>query len=204
MHHALRDALFSIASWAMFNPVREAACFASHPSLRCDVLLRGAVTMEALDVAVMWPLQDTYVAAAASTPGGASTAYEAVKFATYGAELQHSSVTLVPVVVDMFGAWGASALPLLSRVARAWGSRTDMSFSRSGPAVFRALNLTLARRVARMLLINAAADPETALPTTQPLPLAAAPSSPPRSPHHHHHPGDAAMDLAAAAAIGDD
>jgi hypothetical protein len=100
----------------MMAPTLEArvGSSAATANLRVDVLLRdGCEPFRgiAVDVSLVWPLQRAFVAAAASSPGGAATAAEAAKRLKYGPACEAAGLKLVPLVADMFGAWGASALP---------------------------------------------------------------------------------------------
>jgi hypothetical protein len=94
-------------------------------------LPRGGVEV-LVDVALTFPLRSSALVDAAAAPGGAATAYEAVKRARYGSKLgPHQQ--LIPLVFDTFGGAGISGRPLLDHIARAFAGRLG---SRDGRSIF--------------------------------------------------------------------
>jgi hypothetical protein len=59
---------------------------------------------------------------------------------------------LVPFVVDVFGAFGASASAMTDSLVRAWGARFGLPPPRAAPLVCCRLSLAVARGVAALLL----------------------------------------------------
>ena len=134
----------------------------SSPSILFGFFLRSAPSPKkkrreiAGDVAVTFPLKDAHaVAAARSSPGGAATAYEAHKVARYGVLCAEEGMTLAPLVVDVFGAWGATGLHMLHMIATEWSKRSRLHRTISTQLVFNAINVEVQRGVARLLLANA-------------------------------------------------
>jgi hypothetical protein len=139
------------------RPIAEARPFATGHD-RIDVLFRdlpqGPRPATAIDVAVTFPLQATSVRHAAAAQGGAATLYESRKVARYGAQSAAANVAFVPVVVDTFGAWGASARPLLASLAQRAAARLGTDPTRALTEVLRQLSVILARGVSTLLLAN--------------------------------------------------
>jgi len=92
---------------------------------------------------------------AINRPGGAATAHEAFKRTRYEHLADRAGYDLVPVVVETFGAFGESALPLLKRMAKLWGNRIDMHPSRAIPVALCRISVAMARSVARLALAHA-------------------------------------------------
>jgi hypothetical protein len=78
-------------------------------------------------------------------------------------------------VVDVFGAWGASALPLLKHAAADWGKRYDLLPSRAVPLALAALAVRLAGGVAKLLLANANSDSFSRGVSAEPVTMTEAP-----------------------------
>ena len=104
-----------------------------------------------------YPLQRSLIAPAAAKPGGAATAAEAGKRAKYGAACAAANFKFVPIVMDMFGAWGASATPFLRMLAKRAGERDDLSPGEAVPIAMRVIGTILAGHIAEILMANAAA-----------------------------------------------
>ena len=143
VHNAVRDAVYFAAGAALWAPVREPMLDSAAD--RADVLFRvrapgGAVHRIVVDVAVV----SDHMEAAVRSPGGAATECEEVKRARYGAAADRAGATLVPLIVDTNGAWGASSLPLFRQLAGALARRDDMGFG-------RALSLLMAEMSARLM-----------------------------------------------------
>ena len=151
MLHPLRDRLAELSSTALLAPQREVHAFPGSPTQRIDlVLYRGFGHRQALlDVVITHALTPHGLL----SPGRAASAYEAIKSAEYGHLVDPASQILVPVVTDTFGGWGEAAQQALQVVSRAFASRcVDGRGGRL--AFFAALNGTLMRAIAGMLLSN--------------------------------------------------
>jgi hypothetical protein len=158
VHNAMRDAVSRFAGAALWSPVVEPTIDAGD---RVDVLLRirgalGRVERIALDIATV--STTVHVNAAIAKPGGAATAYEALKRLRYGAAAERAGMAFVPLVADSAGAWGESSLPLFRRLAGAWGRRLDLSFGRAVTLLMSSLSTALMRGIAGSVLRAHAAD----------------------------------------------
>ena len=122
-HNAIRDTVNSLLSECLLRPHRETHPFAANPAARMDisVLLDGKEYL--VDIALTHPVQARTQNDAANTPGGAATAYEAVKVAEYGAHVNIGTQVLVPLVFDTFGAVGVSGQKFLTRIASEYSKR---------------------------------------------------------------------------------
>ena len=122
-HNAIRDTVNSLLSECLLRPHRETHPFAANPAARMDisVLLDGKEYL--VDIALTHPVQARSQNDAANTPGGAATAYEAVKVAEYGAHVNIGTQVLVPLVFDTFGAVGVSGQKFLARIASEYSKR---------------------------------------------------------------------------------
>ena len=155
LHSTLKQAVVRLASAALFGPRVETQPFASDPGARVDVDCSVGSERHLIDVAVVFPLQDSFVAAAAREPGGAATSYQQRKVQRYEHLLADvPSAKLVPVVIDTFGAFGESALAWISRAAVLWGRRFGIHPSRAVPLAFQRINVAVMRAVAQLLQKN--------------------------------------------------
>jgi hypothetical protein len=158
MHHRIVRHLVSLGSAGGLRPIAEARPFAAGHD-RIDILFRdlpqGPRPATAIDVAVTFPLKVSSVRHAAAAQGGAATFYEKSKVARYGAQAAAANVAFIPAVVDTFGAWGASAHPLLASLAQRSAARLGRDPSRAKTEVLRQLSVILARGVSTLLLANA-------------------------------------------------
>jgi hypothetical protein len=158
LHHGARGDLARLASAALACPRVEVACFPSAPGRRCDVLLQAHSQGGqhcALDYACVHPLLHGRLGDASRTPGGAATAYEAVKRTEYGEPARLAHVAFIPMIQDSFGAWGSSGVVLIRELARRVADRFGWA---RGPTLHNVRTSLLAahqRRWATLLLGNA-------------------------------------------------
>jgi hypothetical protein len=152
LHNALRDAVFWLAAEANWAPRLEVTPFPGS-TLRADIVLargpaRGPRRVSVVDVAVVHPLCAKHLRAAQREPGGAATAYEAVKRAHYEPEmgLVPDGVELVPLVFETFGGASVGTIEFLRPLARAWGWRRDIGPSRSTPLAFARISTAVMGR----------------------------------------------------------
>jgi hypothetical protein len=169
LHDQLKRTVVSVATSAQAAPQVEARPFGSAPELRVDVLLRGLLVAGravAVDLAVTHALRQDVVALAAATGGAAASQYEAVKTAKYGAAAARDGFTFIPLVVDTFGAWGRSGLPVLDALSRRACVRWGVSAGKARYIVLGKLNRILMHGVASLLLANAVVARDLAAPAT--------------------------------------
>eukprot|EP00742_Colponemidia_sp_Colp-10_P014328 GILJ01016264.1.p1 GENE.GILJ01016264.1~~GILJ01016264.1.p1 ORF type:complete len:664 (-),score=53.02 GILJ01016264.1:80-2071(-) len=145
-HNALRDTLAGLCRDALITPSLEARPWASN--LRIDIVFGMSGGLWLVDVAITHPFRDTYRAKALETPGGAATAYEAVKHAKYGEYVKTGTQKLVPFVMDTLGAFGASALECARRIAPLYGRRLGLPSSVASRIVLGRLTTCVVRRMA--------------------------------------------------------
>ena len=160
LHHAIRDAVISLASAAGLAPKPEPLI--PNTTLRGDILLRSGADWKMVDVAIVNCLAATNISDAIATIGGAATAYSATKIAKYTAAARAAGWVVVPMIVDTFGAWDATVLPTLRAMMGTAGSRLGLPVHRRIPRATRVLHLALAKGVVRTLAKN--------MPVTGPLP----------------------------------
>jgi hypothetical protein len=141
-----------LASNAGLAPTKEPLI--PHSSLRGDILIRSGVSWRLVDVAVVNGLCDTNISAAVSSVGGAATAYTQKKHAHYGPAATAAGRTVMPMVVDTFGAWDPAALGYIRTMCSAAGERLGLPAHRRVPRFMRILQLALARGVAQVLVRN--------------------------------------------------
>ena len=132
-HTTLKRAVLAAASAAQLAPRSEPAPFRSDTG-RVDVEMCGFRVGERLlvDVAVVIPLRSACLSAAASSPGGAATAYEKTKHRRYdaAAAATDSHMTVAPLVWDTLGAAGATANRWMFLAARGTAARRWLAPSR--------------------------------------------------------------------------
>lgn len=152
MHHGLVNELHGIASAALLHSTREAAPFGN--GLRLDYLLRAAPVHGSVgaDVAIVNPLGPAHVGVAALAPGAAATAYEATKVLKYGALCAAAHIHFVPVVADIFGAFGEAARPHIAMIAGAWSRQAGVSGAAASLFVAHRLSVAVAKAVGNALV----------------------------------------------------
>ena len=157
VHRELRTAVYSLAARALAAPSLETPCFPTAPGLRPDVFCRAGPSHRPLAIDVGIVALTPALAAAAASPGGAAARYVTAKIA------RAAGYEFAPVVVDVLGAWGPSALHTLRRLAVAAGRLRDERPSRAIAVEMAALGSAVAASVASLLLANGAGD-STPLP----------------------------------------
>jgi hypothetical protein len=156
LHHGARDDLVRLAAMALANPRTEAACFPDAPGRRCDLLLQGHTHRGracALDYACITHT-DARLRTAAETQGGAATAYEATKRADYEALADSAGLHFVPMIQDIYGAWGQSAKPIIKQLSRRIADRTGDHRAGTHRRTQMKLLVRHMRRIADILLNN--------------------------------------------------
>ena len=121
LHSYLKDAVKEVCNAAGHTVSMEAHCFPRDPTARIDLLALDGAVEWLVDVACTNPISTSSRASAAIRPGHAATLYEGVKLQRYG-HLVPPGARLVPFVVDMLGAWGATAAE--------WGAKVGKQIAR--------------------------------------------------------------------------
>ena len=110
-----------------------------------------------LDVSIIFPLQPDLLSSASASHGGAATLCEKRKMERYGGLTSQlgASFVFVPILVDTFGAFGASAIPWITRAAVLAGRRFSVHPSQAIPLAFQRLSSTLTRALVNIVRVNA-------------------------------------------------
>ena len=157
-HDRLRNEVQALAKRSLLTPGGEARPFSTDPGARMDVVLVKEGVFHLLDTAIIFPLALQHRTHAATKSGGAATNYEAKKHQRYGPviarEPNPAAFKLIPLVVDMFGAWGDAALPAITVLAHAWALRVDLPRSVAISLAFHRLNFTVIKAVASLATTN--------------------------------------------------
>jgi len=159
-HNAARDDIATLASRGLCGPRVEAHCFSDAPTRRIDVLM-SSLTFDGLPTAADYAMVShaSYnVLMAATSVGGAATAYENVKRREYGELARQSRVFLAPMIQDVFGAWGNTARLVLSRITQRIADRTGQHRGSVAAKSARWLLSRHQRRVADILLMATPPD----------------------------------------------
>ncbi|KAJ9437513.1 Retrotransposable element SLACS 132 kDa protein [Diplonema papillatum] len=172
-HTALRNEVAAVAREALLTPALEVQPFTqpAHTGLRLDVAYQRGGKLRLIDVAITFPLKPTGGSRrkAAEGPGGAATAYEAVKRGKYTRAVEQEApllaMELVPIVVDTLGAWGDSAGPELRALISALHRRYDWeSYPSLAQLVYHRLSFTVMRAVSRIAMANTLVSLEPGMP----------------------------------------
>ena len=178
-HNILREVLLHFCLLGGFQAEREVPGLLRGSGDRpADVLLSIANALGSksccLDIAVTHTQQISILSRASVEPGAAAAAYESkVKLRRYAAVCAANGLEFVPMVVDVFGAWGPSAGPILSLVSRALAFRGRHDSDTAGKYLRQHLSFALQRANANTLLHMS--DP-TVPDLSDPAPLPARPS----------------------------
>jgi hypothetical protein len=106
-----------------------------------------------LDFAVTHPLQTKTLNRAGVSQGAAADDYaDSVKVDKYEAKCDAENLSFVPMVVEVFGAWGKRARPVLEFLARAVAFNMSIDQDRASVFLGQALCVTLQRHNVRALL----------------------------------------------------
>ena len=167
LHNDIRDTFAGIARTAHLTPQTEHYPFSTpgYKNKHLDVAYARDDKVQLVDWAVTHPLQASGVSAAAEAPGGAATRYQKVKENKYlpaiNAEPEHvrTSLRLVPMVIDTFGALGEMALAELHEVVSALQRhRADVPPSVAAQLAYHEVIFTAMRGIAKLLLANTGSD----------------------------------------------
>ncbi|KAJ9436114.1 hypothetical protein DIPPA_26706 [Diplonema papillatum] len=172
-HTALRNEVAAVAREALLTPALEVQPFTqpAHTGLRLDVAYQRGGKLRLIDVAITFPLKPTGGSRrkAAEGPGGAATAYEAVKRGKYTRAVEQEApllaMELVPIVVDTLGAWGDSAGPELRALISALHRRYDWeSYPSLAQLVYHRLSFAVMKAVSRIAMANILVSLEPGMP----------------------------------------
>ena len=152
-HNRIRDIVFSLASNAHLEPIKEKANILNNNPRRrpADVyipqLFGGKAA--ALDIAVTCPLQDKYINLEIDP---ADHYADTVKHATYDEGFKGVDIDFIPVVMDTFGGYGAEGLRAITEIIRRGASRLNLPPSIYKTQCWQRLSLSLQKSNSRMVL----------------------------------------------------
>jgi hypothetical protein len=174
-HNALREVFLQFLSQAgIKDAVREAPSLLPGTAARpADIFVPNYAGTQAacLDFAVTHTQQPNTIERASVCAGAAAEQYELkVKEETFGASCRAAGLLLVPMVVEVFGTWGARSAEAMQLVTKACASRASEKCVAAAAHLRRSLAVTLQRLNARILLAHL--DPEAEV-FGEPLPLPA-------------------------------
>ena len=174
-HNALREVFLQFLSQAgIKDAVREAPSLLPGTAARpADIFVPNYAGTKAacLDFAVTHTQQPNTIERASVCAGAAAEQYELkVKEETFGASCRAAGLLLVPMVVEVFGTWGARSAEAMQLVTKACASRASEKCVAAAAHLRRSLAVTLQRLNARILLAHL--DPEAEV-FGEPLPLPA-------------------------------
>jgi hypothetical protein len=165
-HNALREVFMQfLAQGGVKDAAREAPSLLPGTAARpADIFIPNYVATRAacLDFAVTHPQQPIIIDRASVCAGAAAERYEvAVKDMKFGAACAAAGLLLVPMVVEVFGTWGAKSAEAFQLVTKACANRASETGVAAAAHIRRSLSVTLQRLNARILLARADPDSET-------------------------------------------
>ena len=162
-HNALREVFMHFLSQADIPAAREAPSLLPGSAARpADIFIHNyAATKSAcLDFAVTHTQQTNIIERASVCRGAAAAQYEErVKDVKFGAACAAAGLLLVPMVVEVFGCWGARSEEAMQLVTKGCASRAGVDGAAAGGHLRRSLSVTLQRLNARIML--ARVDPRS-------------------------------------------
>jgi hypothetical protein len=105
-----------------------------------------------LDVAVTSPTQDKYLDKSSEVDGYAASDYHSFKFRKYSEQVEAEGHVYLPIVVETYGRWSASALDFFQTLARKYSDKQGVPRSYATSLIFRKLSFALQSRNAKMIL----------------------------------------------------
>ena len=113
----------------------------------------AATRAACLDFAVTHTQQPSILDRANVCAGAAAERYEvAVKDMKFGAACEAAGLLLVPMVVEVFGTWGAKSAEAFQLITKACANKASETGVAAGAHIRRRLSVTLQRLNARILL----------------------------------------------------
>ena len=161
-HHTLCNVYATFAKGAFLAPQREVSVYGGG-ARPADVYLPIWVDRPlALDFAVPHPLQPKYSKLAdCAQPGSVAAAYAANHKRAPISPCRRAGVSFRAMVVETFGSWDPSALPILAETATLYALHQGVTPSLALKYLSTRLSVTLMRQNVRILLARAPTpDPE--------------------------------------------
>ena len=155
-HNALRDEVFRACSTACLAPKRETPFLLPNSADRpADVFLPyfSLGKPVCLDCACTHTLQPKFVTNAGECTGAAAERYQVeVKEKRYAAKCEKNGLLFIPLVAEVFGVWGSSAVGFFKQLVKMLASTTGMPFGETIVHFMQRLSVTLQRCNVRALL----------------------------------------------------
>ena len=148
-HNALREVFLHYCKLAKIEAEREAPAGVLLPK---QIFSYSASMPTCLDCAVTHTQQPLSLECASVTTGAAGRYEESVKAPRYMEECKENGLNFIPMVVEVFGAWGFKSAPVFSFVSRAVALHQNLDEERSDSYLRQALSVTLQRYNANTLL----------------------------------------------------
>jgi hypothetical protein len=157
IHNAAVKTLERLLRLAMCAPLTEQRPF-HNSSLRIDIIARELIMHNqvcVMDYACINGTNDPpRTRASAANSGGAATAYEQTKHATYGAAARASNLNVIPMIQDIHGAWGDHAKKTLRHLFRLMARRFGRPVSHVARVWKTEIQSLHEQRIANYLLSN--------------------------------------------------
>jgi len=152
-HNALRDTFYYIVKSALLNPTREFQIGNSKErpgDVHVDNWENGRSAE--FDFAVVSPTLQRNLVESSIEAGITASKYEDFKRRRYEAKCNEASSDFIPMIVETHGAWGPTAIPIISKIADLIASRKLISRNIVRQQTFQKLSITLQRKNARCIL----------------------------------------------------
>ena len=165
-HNALREVFMQfLAQGGVKDAAREAPSLLPGTAARpADIFIPNYAATRAacLDFAVTHTQQPSILDRASVCAGAAAERYEvAVKDMKFSAACEAAGLLLVPMVVEVFGTWGAKSAEAFQLITKACANKASETGVAAGAHIRRSLSVTLQRLNARILLARVDPDTET-------------------------------------------
>jgi hypothetical protein len=156
-HNKLRDIFLGFCQRACLGPRQEMGCGAGSQSRPADVLVPNwdLGKPAAFDLSVTSTLNQNVLPEASVTAGSAAQVVENRKHANNDGKCEQLGWVCIPLVVETYGCWGASAVAAFSKLAGRLATRLNQPKSSTVFQVYSRLGLALVRANCRAILSRA-------------------------------------------------
>ena len=127
-HNKIRDVLFSAALSAALSPSKEASGIVPNSCSRpADILLPNWSQGHhaALDISVIFPLQQITFSGAALLPGHTLQVCTQRKLFSHLSTCRSAGIDFIPMVVEALGGWSSEAVINIKRIREALGLHSN-------------------------------------------------------------------------------
>jgi len=146
-HNALRNQIYTDCQNALLSPIRELA-IGSGKERPGDIFVPNWSAGQGanFDVAVVSPTLHQHLPHSSKQRAFVASNYEDLKRRKYEHTCSENNTLFIPLVVEVHGCWGPSAIPALKRIAQAIASQKNIPTSVAILRLFQRLSFTLQRR----------------------------------------------------------